>query len=187
MGRFVQADTLIPSEETDNTLLIVDYHEQQFIDQQNKIYNQISSDQPTKSITVPSNSQSFDRYSYASNNSIRYNDPTGHRNCEEDGYNCSDDKPPFDNHLGGNTAAENSQEKTSSDNPNYEEVLAGAGLLFVTEAVGIGLSVAAGILAAPAGPEVAVPALFTVYIAYHEQTAPIFVIGFFMIYDGLTK
>ncbi len=32
--------------------------------------------------------QGLNRYSYVQNNPIRYNDPTGHRNCEEDGYNC---------------------------------------------------------------------------------------------------
>ena len=33
-------------------------------------------------------SQAWDRYAYTSNNPIRYVDPSGHRNCEEDGYNC---------------------------------------------------------------------------------------------------
>ena len=29
------------------------------------------------------------------NNPLRYTDPTGHRNCEEDGYNCPGDKTPY--------------------------------------------------------------------------------------------
>jgi RHS repeat-associated protein len=39
---------------------------------------------------VPSytNPQAFNRYSYVLNNPIRYNDPSGHRNCEEDDYDC---------------------------------------------------------------------------------------------------
>jgi len=44
IGRFVQADSLIPS---------------------------------------PGNSQAWDRYAYSANNSIRYNDPSGHRVCDE--------------------------------------------------------------------------------------------------------
>jgi len=30
--------------------------------------------------------QAYDRFAYTSNNPLRYTDPTGHRNCEEDGY-----------------------------------------------------------------------------------------------------
>jgi RHS repeat-associated protein len=37
---------------------------------------------------TPGGPQGLNRYSYVMNNPIRYNDPTGHRNCEEDGYNC---------------------------------------------------------------------------------------------------
>jgi hypothetical protein len=44
--------------------------------------------QPDSIVPDPSNSQDWDRYSYARNNPLRYTDPTGHRNCEEDGYHC---------------------------------------------------------------------------------------------------
>jgi hypothetical protein len=37
------------------------------------------------------NPQALNRYAYVLNDPIRYNDPTGHRNCEEDGYNCPGD------------------------------------------------------------------------------------------------
>ena len=40
---------------------------------------------------VPGGVQGLDRYAYVQNNPLRYIDPTGHRNCEEDGYNCPDD------------------------------------------------------------------------------------------------
>jgi len=36
----------------------------------------------------------WDRYSYTTNNPLRYTDPTGHRNCEEDGYNCPGNEIP---------------------------------------------------------------------------------------------
>ncbi len=38
-------------------------------------------------------SQAYDRFAYSSNNPIKYIDPTGHRNCEEDGY-CPDNSVP---------------------------------------------------------------------------------------------
>ena len=37
---------------------------------------------------VPGGVQGYDRYAYVQNNPLRYTDPSGHRNCEEDGYNC---------------------------------------------------------------------------------------------------
>ena len=36
--------------------------------------------------------QAWDRYAYTNNDPLRFTDPTGHRNCEEDGYNCPGDK-----------------------------------------------------------------------------------------------
>ena len=45
--------------------------------------------QPDTIIPDQYNPQTLNRYAYALNNPIRYNDPTGHRNCEEDGYNCA--------------------------------------------------------------------------------------------------
>ena len=42
---------------------------------------------------IPGNQgvQAWDRYAYTNNNPLRYTDPTGHKNCEEDGYNCPGD------------------------------------------------------------------------------------------------
>jgi hypothetical protein len=36
----------------------------------------------------PGDPRSWDRFAYALNNPLKYIDPSGHRNCEEDGYNC---------------------------------------------------------------------------------------------------
>jgi len=68
--------------------LIVDYHETQFLDQLNQENHKHIDDPQSQSMTVPINPQAFDRYAYGNNNPVRYNDPTGHRNCEEDGFNC---------------------------------------------------------------------------------------------------
>jgi hypothetical protein len=40
------------------------------------------------------NSSAYDRYAYTLNNPLKYTDPTGHRNCEEDGYHCYGDNDP---------------------------------------------------------------------------------------------
>jgi RHS repeat-associated protein len=37
---------------------------------------------------TPGGPQGLNRYSYVLNNPVDSTDPTGHRNCEEDGYNC---------------------------------------------------------------------------------------------------
>ena len=38
---------------------------------------------------VPNGVQGYDRYAYVNNDPINATDPTGHRDCDEDGYNCS--------------------------------------------------------------------------------------------------
>ena len=46
--------------------------------------------QPDSIVPDPGNSQDWDRYSYARNNPVRYNDPTGHtsEDCHKSGYAC---------------------------------------------------------------------------------------------------
>jgi RHS repeat-associated protein len=44
---------------------------------------------------APGGVQGYDRYAYANNAPTRYIDPSGHRNCQEDGYNCPGDRGPL--------------------------------------------------------------------------------------------
>jgi len=55
--------------------------------------------QPDSIVPSVANPQAWDRYAYTLNNPIRYNDPTGHRNCEEDDYDC----PGSSYSAGGNS------------------------------------------------------------------------------------
>lgn len=41
--------------------------------------------------TSTQGTQAWDRYAFVNNNPVRYTDPTGHRSCEEDGYNCDEE------------------------------------------------------------------------------------------------
>ncbi|NOH04086.1 MAG: hypothetical protein HND47_20010 [Chloroflexi bacterium] len=53
--------------------------------------------QPDSIVPDPYNSQDYDRYAYARNNPLRYNDPTGHVTCEgtnwDDGPQCVKKNP----------------------------------------------------------------------------------------------
>ena len=64
------------------TLGLMDYHARMY----DSYLNQWT--QPDTVIPQPDNPQSLNRYMYVLGNPVRYNDPTGHRNCEEDGYDC---------------------------------------------------------------------------------------------------
>jgi RHS repeat-associated protein len=58
--------------------------------------------QPDTLVPSPGDPRAWDRFAYVLNNPLKYIDPSGHRNCEEDGYNCW----PGDsggNNRGGNT------------------------------------------------------------------------------------
>jgi len=135
LNRWIQPDSIIPGDGKTNSQLIVDYHETQFLNQLNQENHNKSDDPNKKSSPFPTNSQAFDRYSYAHNNPIRYTDPTGHRNCEEDGYTCPGDVPSLTSALVSNS--------TTDPNPSLPALAAGGVLLvFANAVVGLGIDLA---------------------------------------------
>jgi RHS repeat-associated protein len=79
---------------------------------------------PDSIVPNPANPQSLNRYSYVINNPLRYSDPTGHKNCEEDGYNCPGNKTPalILKQSGGNVTDDikNQINQYMQDNPSYD-------------------------------------------------------------------
>ncbi|TLM97831.1 hypothetical protein FDZ73_24410 [bacterium] len=91
LGRFISPDSIVPGVgEGGNPIsvghvrqgnfspLVVDYHELQFLEQQNWENRHRLDDPNIRLSGVPTNPLAFDRYAYVFNNSIRYNDPSGH-------------------------------------------------------------------------------------------------------------
>jgi hypothetical protein len=67
--------------------------------------------QPDSIVPSPANPQSLNRFSYVYNNSVRFNDPTGHM-CREDGKGC--DGSFLQNTRIGNTILKSSGKKESA-------------------------------------------------------------------------
>lgn len=61
---------------------MVDYHENQFLELQNKENKDRVLNSEPKITNAPTNVTAFDRYAYSLNNPLRYTDPSGH--CIED-------------------------------------------------------------------------------------------------------
>jgi RHS repeat-associated protein len=88
LNRFLSPDPIVPSTGEGNnpnaigyvananySALVVDYHENQFLEQLNQ-ENRIRLEDPSARLPgVPTNSLAFDRYAYCFNNPVRYNDP----------------------------------------------------------------------------------------------------------------
>jgi RHS repeat-associated protein len=78
LNRWIQPDSIIPSNGGSFSPLTVDYHETQFLDQLNQENRKRLEDSQEKAPSVPTNSLAFDRYSYSFNNPLVYSDPDGH-------------------------------------------------------------------------------------------------------------
>lgn len=89
--RFIQPDSIVPGigeggspiaigyiPQGNYSALVVDYHENQFLEQLNQENRSRLEDPSVRLLGVPTNPLAFDRYAYSFNNPIRYNDPSGH-------------------------------------------------------------------------------------------------------------
>ena len=78
LNRWIQPDVIIPGDGDSYTPLIVDYHETQFLEQLNQENRERLGGSQSRSPSLPLNSLTFDRFSYALNNPVKAVDPTGH-------------------------------------------------------------------------------------------------------------
>ena len=78
LNRWIQPDSIIPSDNSGYSPLTVDYHEKQFLEKLNRENRNRLSEPQTKLQSVPSNPLAFDRYSFSLNNPLTYTDPDGH-------------------------------------------------------------------------------------------------------------
>jgi hypothetical protein len=78
LGRFAQADSIIPGDSGKSLPFTIDYHEVQFLEKLNKGNTEPDDDSETKLDSVPSNTLAFGRYSYSFNKPLTYIDQDGH-------------------------------------------------------------------------------------------------------------
>jgi RHS repeat-associated protein len=84
LGRFISPDPIVPTigegnnPNANNSALVVDYHENQYLSQLNQENQARLQNSYIRSPFVPTNPLAFDRYSYTFNNPVRYSDPGGH-------------------------------------------------------------------------------------------------------------
>jgi RHS repeat-associated protein len=82
--------------------------------------------QPDTVIPASQGPQGLNRYSYTTNNPVNSIDPTGHRNCDEDGYGCSGPLPDpgeasLNSGSAGSVVVGQSQPVDSMDVSKYAE------------------------------------------------------------------
>jgi len=78
LGRFAQADSIVPGEEGVYSSLTVDYHELKFLEKLNEENRKGIDDSQVNSSSIPLNSLAYDRYSYSFNNPLSFSDQDGH-------------------------------------------------------------------------------------------------------------
>ena len=92
---------------------------------------------------VPGGVQGYDRYAYVKNNPLRYTDPTGHKDCEEDGYCPENNKMtlPVDRNK-----QHNQQTYFLPSPPPIEEIMKGLPVERPVSGVHLGVSGQTGLL-----------------------------------------
>jgi hypothetical protein len=75
--------------------------------------------QPDSLIPDPSNPQAWNRYSYVGNRPINFNDPTGHKPCDEE-KGCDGTLPKLDRSGGGNRVFDEERHRGYYDRPIKE-------------------------------------------------------------------
>jgi len=91
LNRFLSPDSIVPSTDEGNnpiavgyvasanySALVVDYHENQLLEQMNRENRNRQGDPNARLPGVPTNPLTLDRYAYSLNNPTRYVDPSGH-------------------------------------------------------------------------------------------------------------
>jgi len=91
--------------------------------------------QPDSIVPDPGNSQDWDRYSYSRNNPLRYNDPSGHKPCDDehgcDNENSNNNKPDLKKLIKNN----DSDKRT----PPCEQIFGASTCQTVSKLLGIGV------------------------------------------------
>jgi len=156
--------------------------------------------------------QAWDRYAYANNNPVRYNDPTGHQvdegdegshydakdACARNGYNSPEcgqylnlPEPPPPSNLEDivpkvDDATQEPELTSPEDEVDMAEMAAGAVLVLLVEGIAIALAVFVGFTSSATGP-LAILAAYKTFELVNAVLAPIAFIGIGMMIHAAVK
>jgi RHS repeat-associated protein len=154
-------------------------------------------------VAHPFTPQNLNRYSYATNNPLRYTDPTGHKACEDYGGTCLSENQVtqiFNNTTGnGNHDDEDKDDNddkdddilsphkdnaTSPSGPDYGEIAAGIGIIVAVDLL-IAVPIIVGIVLASPEIEVAMVLDISWEAAMVSAVVAANIYGWNLILDGL--